>query len=141
MPGKVIIQTYNPDHYSIKYAKEQNYNSFYKSEIALRKQLKYPPFCDIILISIAGNEEKMVEKVANFFYTKIQKSNLENISIYKPVPAPINKIKNKYRWRIIMKGKLDNNIIDILNHITEDFYKKNVKNVQVVIDTNPNNMM
>ena len=83
----------------------------------------------------------MVEKVANFFYAKIQKSNIKRISVYRPVPAPINKIKNKYRWRIIIKGKLDNNIIDTINYVTEEFYKKKIKDVQVIIDTNPNNMM
>ena len=48
--GKVLVQTYNPDNYAIEYAKEQNYESFYNAEIDLRKMLKYPPFCDIILI-------------------------------------------------------------------------------------------
>ena len=141
LPGKVVIQTYNPDHYSIILAKEQNYNEFYKSEMLLRKQLKYPPFCDIILIGISGKNENTVEKVAKFFYSKLKSDNLTNFSIYKPVPAPINKIKNQYRWRIIIKGKLSNNIIDVLNRITEEFYNKKIKNVRLIIDANPNNMM
>ena len=50
--GRVIIQTYNPDNYAIEYSKMQDYNLFYNAEISLRKQLKYPPFCDIILVKI-----------------------------------------------------------------------------------------
>ena len=58
LPGKVIIQTYNPDNFSIELAQKQDYNQFYNTEIALRKQLKYPPFCDIIIISFTGINEK-----------------------------------------------------------------------------------
>ena len=56
--GRVIIQTYNPDNFSIECSKEQNYDLFYETEIKLRKQLKYPPFCDIITICISSEDEK-----------------------------------------------------------------------------------
>ena len=60
--GKVIVQTYNPDNFSILCAKEQNYRKFYETEILLRKQLKFPPFCDIIVIGFSGlNENKIIE--------------------------------------------------------------------------------
>ena len=54
LPGKVIIQSYNPDNFSIQCAKKQNYEMFYDTEITLRKQLKYPPFCDIIVIGFSS---------------------------------------------------------------------------------------
>ena len=141
IPGKVIIQTYNPDHYSIICAKEQNYEKFYQEEIGIRKQLKYPPFCDIILIGISGNNEEKVKNIAECIFLYLQKKKLIPWAIYRPVPAPINKIKNKYRWRIIMKGKLDHTSIEILNTMIEEFYKKNQKDIQIVLDANPNNMM
>ena len=58
--GRVIIQTYNPDSFSIDYAKKQDYKLFYNTEIMLRKGLKYPPFCDIIMLLITGENEKEV---------------------------------------------------------------------------------
>ncbi len=58
LPGKVIIQTYNPNSFPIELSKEQNYDLFYNTEIKLRQQLKYPPFCDIILIGFYGENEK-----------------------------------------------------------------------------------
>ena len=88
--GNVVIQTYNPDHYSITCAKEQNYDMFYNKEIILRKQLNYPPFCDIIMVGISGKDEFKVEKVANSFYESIKKSATSNFAIYKPVPSPID---------------------------------------------------
>ena len=63
-PGRVIIQTYNPDNYAIIHSKTQNYHAFYNTEIHLRKMLKYPPFCDIILIKFQGTDLDELKKVA-----------------------------------------------------------------------------
>lgn len=60
LPGKVIVQSYNPENFSIQCAKKQNYENFYETEIALRKQLKYPPFCDITVVSFNGLQEKEI---------------------------------------------------------------------------------
>ena len=141
--GQVIIQTYNPDNFCIKYAKEQNYDMFYETEIELRKELKYPPFCDIIMIGISSASEQEVEKASRKIYELINKENIKyktKIEVYKPVVAPISKIKNKYRWRIIIKCKLNNNIINLLNSVLEKYYNLKFKNTRVVVDVNPNNM-
>ena len=66
----------------------------------------------------------------------IKKENI-NIVLYKPLPCPIDKIKNKYRWRIILKGKLNNKIIDIINMAIE---KANNKTTRIIVDTNPANL-
>ncbi len=136
--GKVIIQTYNPDNFCIECSKEQDYEKFYNAEIVLRKQLKYPPFCDIIVIGISGANENQIKNVSNLIYSNIAKLYKKNFAIYKPLPAPIDKIKNKYRWRIIMKCKLDNNIIDTINSSLNNI---NTTKVRISIDVNPNNMM
>ena len=66
--GNVIIQTYNPDSFSIQCAKEQNYHKFYNTEIVLREQLKYPPFCDIIVIGFNGTDEKQIQEISQKTY-------------------------------------------------------------------------
>ena len=136
--GNVIIQTYNPDNFCIECSKEQDYEKFYNAEIMLRKQLKYPPFCDIIVIGISGTNENEVKNISNFIYNNISKQYKNNFSIYKPMPAPIDRIKNKFRWRIIMKCKLDNNIIDVVNYSLKDIKSSKVR---VSIDVNPNSMI
>lgn len=138
LPGKVIIQTYNPENYSILCAKKQNYDLFYKYEINIRKQLKYPPFCDIILFNIISSDAENVKKIAKTLYIELNKKNNNKYILYKPVPSPINKIKNKYRWRIILKCKFDNNMIDIINEVLAICYddKKGI----VLVDVNPTNM-
>lgn len=65
----------------------------------------------------------------------------DNIFIYKPVPAPIDKIKNKYRWRMIVKCKVNSKILDIIKYSTEDENLSKMKNTSIIVDINPNNLM
>ena len=139
--GKVIIQTYNPENFAIECSKEQNYEKFYETEIALRKQLKYPPFCDIISIGITDTDDDKIKNVSEKIYKDINyliKKESLAIMVYKPLPCPIDKIKNRYRWRIILKGKLNNKIIDIINSAIG---KINSKTTRIIVDTNPTSLV
>lgn len=147
LPGKVIIQTYNPDNFSIECAKKQDYHLFYDTEIMMRKQLKYPPFCDIIVIGVSSEDEQTGRKITQNLHTylknRVVQENL-GIILYKGLPAPIDKIKNKYRFRIIIKCKFGNDIIDLVNDVLTQYQSmkesKSDKN-RVIIDLNPNNWM
>ena len=141
LPGKVIIQSYNPENFSIQDAQKQDYDKFYETEIALRKQLKYPPFCDIIVIGFNGTSEKEIEKVSSIVYEMvINKLNKDEFKIFKPMPSPIDKIQNKFRWRIIIKGNMNEKANETLNEILKILYEKDYKNTRVTIDVNPNTM-
>ena len=142
--GRVIIQTYNPDNFSIECAKKQDYDLFYNTEISLRKQLKYPPFCDIILIGFTSVIEQEVVKVAGriheYLKNRVLKENI-GIILYRALPSPIDKIKNKYRWRILIKCKFGEEITDLIYDVLEEFQKLKSKSTKITIDLNPNNMM
>ena len=142
LPGKVIIQSYNPENFSIQNAQKQNYEEFYETEIALRKQLKYPPFCDIIIIGFNSINEEEIKKVSNLAY-EIATKNLDNeeYKIFKPMPSPIDKIQNKFRWRIIIKGNMNEKANETLNELLKTLYAKDYKNTKITIDVNPNNMV
>ena len=141
LPGKVIIQTYNPNNFSIICAQKQNYNMFYETEIELRKQLKYPPFCDIILIGFNSGKEEEIKGVSLFMYNELNsKLNKNEFKIFKPMPCPIDKIQNRYRWRIIIKGNMTLEANKILNESLQNAYNKNIKDTRISIDINPNNM-
>ena len=140
LPGRVIIQTYNPENFAIECSKKQDYDKFYETEIELRKQLKYPPFCDIISIGLTDIDNNKIKNVSERLYKNIknliEKENT-NIFIYKPLPCPIDKIKNRYRWRIIIKGKLTNKLINVINKAIEI---TNSKTTRIIVDTNPSNL-
>ena len=141
IPGKVVIQTYNPDNFSIICAQKQDYNMFYETEIALRRQLKYPPFCDIILIGLNSYQEAEIKNVSYRIYQYLeQRLNKEEFKVLRPMPCPIDKIQNRYRWRIIIKGKMTEKANEILNACLKDIYQENIKDTRIAIDINPNNM-
>lgn len=136
--GKVVVQTYNPDSFTIECAREQNYKKFYDQEIKLRNVLKYPPFCDIIKVEVSDFNEKEAQGVINAVYENLLQTNEKNMQIYAPMPSPISKIKNRYRYRIIIKCIIGNNIISKINKSINSI--KTTNNTRISVDINPNNM-
>lgn len=105
LSGRVFIQTYCPEHYSVVYSREHDYDGFYAHEIAVRRQMMYPPFTKIFSILFTGEEEKKII-ILLFTLTDIMKHYDKNqlFETIGPAPAFISKIKNNYRWRLIVKS-------------------------------------
>ena len=104
--GDVIVQTYNPDHYSIQAAQEHDYRRFYQEEIALRASLLYPPFSHAASILLRGEDESLViqtAKLLNEQLESLKESNFPEVQIRGPAPAPLAKIKNRYRWHFLLR--------------------------------------
>lgn len=139
--GKVFIQTYNPDNYAILCSQKQDYKEFYNGEISLRKRLNYPPFCDIILVRVHSEDFNKVKDVSKKIYEDLVKQKNENLLVYKPVPSPIDKIQNIYRWRIVIKGRLNKMAIATIKRAVQPFYGGKYKDVNIIVDSNPNSMM
>ena len=148
--GKVVLQTYNPDHYSIVHAKEQDYIGFYNSEIILRKEFLYPPFLNIMNILIYGKNKFNVGKLSKEIYNIIGR-DIYNVYgedyrnyIIGPNPAPIEKIKDNFRYQIILK--ISEEYIDIFKTIVKrvciyNENKLNMKDIKISIDVNPVNIL
>ncbi len=136
-PGRAFIQTYSPDEFSIQMAKNQDYENFYYTEINMREKLNYPPFCDIIVCVLSGIDEKIIERCANDLYELLKLS----FEVYRPVAAPISKINDNYRWRLLIKTNANDENINILKDCLDKFYKIKNENVTLNLDINPNNMM
>jgi primosomal protein N' (replication factor Y) len=104
--GKVVIQTIHPTHPVFKFVKDHNYDSFYDKEIQSRKEFEYPPFCRMVLIEVNGLNVKEVYTIASKIYLFLSKNNkTEDINILKPAPSIIYKLKNKYRYNVIIKTR------------------------------------
>lgn len=139
LEGNVIIQTYNPEGFPIECAKEQDYLKFYNQEIMLRSVLKYPPFCDIIKVEVNDIDEETAKNAINLIYERLLKYNQKDMCIYAPMPSPISKIKNRYRYRIIIKCKIGNTVINEINEVINAIKTSN--NTRISVDINPNNMI
>ena len=130
--GNVIIQCFNPDHYSIQYASKNDYVSFYNEDMSIRKKLKYPPYYNICLIKLIGPDFQELNKES----LKIKEYlNNTNSIVLGPSPCSIPKIYNKYYIQIIIKYK---NIKDIYNELKFiiDKTKSNSKFI-LELDLNP----
>lgn len=136
--GRVIVQTYESDNYSIVAARDHDYEKFYEQEILLREQLNYPPFCDITLINVSGEDEaKVIEdsRIIREAFEGVFKGR-EGVYVLKEVPAPISKIKNKYRFRIIIKSLEGSSINEEINSVLESD-KLDLVSSEFTIDFNP----
>jgi primosomal protein N' (replication factor Y) len=107
--GKVILQTYAPEHYAIQFAAEHDYSGFYQAEIQLRREIGYPPFSRLARIIFLSDSLEYVEKQARFIFNtlqeKIQSENLVDISLIGPAPCFYAQYKGLHRWHIIVRGK------------------------------------
>ena len=109
--GRVFIQTYNPEHYSIIYAKDHDYTNFYEHEISLRRQMMYPPFTKIFLILFTCESEKKIIVTLFKLLDIMNYYNKRNqFEMLGPAPAMISKIKEQYRWKLIVKGEQEDKL-------------------------------
>ena len=134
-PGEVIIQTFNPDHYSIRYAKNHDYLNFYKEEMAIRKQLNYSPYYFITLVRISCKDYEEGFKHANKIKDYLEKNLSSDTILLGPTMASMFKINNIYNYQCIIKYKKDLKLKDTLINI-DNIYKTNNK-VNVEIDVDP----
>lgn len=139
--GLVIVQSYDPSNYSLQFAKNNDYESLYEKEIVLRKLMDNPPFGKIMCIGASSKDENLLKKFMNTIYENLKDiAENNNYSILKPVPCIITKLRENYRWQILIKGNLREEINikikDILYILSKSVYNK----IRVSIDINPNNM-
>ena len=133
--GEVIIQTFNPDHYSIVTAKMHDYIAFYNYEMGIRKTLSYPPYYYLALIKVKSKDFNLCFEEGNKIVSYLKGSLSNNSIVLGPTTANVLKVNNIYTIQVIIKYKVDDNLIPSLESIISK-YKKNSK-VVLDIDINP----
>ncbi len=145
LPGRAIIQTYNPDNRTLALAAAQNYHEFYKNEIALRKALLFPPFCDIALVSFSCEDEQQLKAAVAAYHQNIQNLRKKEFSdlamvVFGPFEAPIYKLNERYRMRFVMKVKNNRRMREFLRRAIASLDTRITKKVQITVDMNPGNL-
>jgi primosomal protein N' (replication factor Y) len=140
--GEVLIQTYTPQHYSLQYAVNYDYEGFYEKEFTVRAMMKYPPFGKLLLINGTSKKEELLK---NFMHkiTMMIKPLVENcldIEILGPIPCMISKLKENYRWQIVIKGEFDSYFSKNIKEILYDENKNVYNDIRISMDINPNNL-
>lgn len=106
-PGEVIVQTYNPDHYSVTAASRHDYGLFYAHELAFRRTAGYPPFSELALLTVAGPEERVAGEAAEELAGRVAKLAGGGAVVLGPSPAPLSRLRGLYRFHVLVKGRLD----------------------------------
>lgn len=141
-PGEVVIQTYDPEHYSIVHAAKQDYKAFYEEEMMYRELLLYPPAAHMLAILVISGEEERGKGLAEEIGKRIkEKAEKEPVYIIGPAPASVGKINDLYRHMLYVKHAEYKKLVEIKNML-EDFLeeksrKREIKKETVQFDFNP----
>lgn len=133
--GEVIIQGFNIDHYSIETACNNDYETFYKEEMRLRKILKYPPYYNICLIKMSGKNDEFLNSEANKVMHYLETNLIKQVEIFGPNFSSLPKINNIFYMQIIIKYKKMIDIIESINYLNNNYKSNNRINLE--IDLNP----
>ena len=144
--GRVVIQTYYPNHYSLKAARRQDYPLFFQEEIEFRRRFQYPPFSALVSLLVQGRDRGSTLDLAN----RLGRSLLEHrkrisahprLRILGPAPAPLERIKGEYRFQILIKAVRRPEALEVVRSSREDLSRKGVNLKQVSVDVDPVNLM
>lgn len=142
-PGEVVVQTYQPEHYSVVCAAAQDYEAFYEAEMTYRELLSYPPAAHMAAVQITAAEEARGESLAAYLAGKVRKETdgipAERLSVIGPAKAGIGKIKDIYRFVFYIKGREYADLIKIKDSLEEEVRRLQLKNEAVQFDFNPIN--
>lgn len=145
LAGRAIIQTYLPDNPIIKLASHQDYKSFYADEIANRRTMVFPPFCDLCVVGFSGATEFKTFEYAKKFsrnMMKIIRTTYKDLplKVIGPVPSAIAKLNNKYRYKIVLKCKNNKRFREMMSSMLTEFITESASNeVSISVDINPFN--
>jgi primosomal protein N' (replication factor Y) (superfamily II helicase) len=146
-PGQVYIQTFSPDHYIFKYVRHHDYLGFYHQEIGFRRELMYPPFSRLINVLFLGNNEESVKQAAGRISLLLREAVetqhwASSLEVLGPVPAPITRIKGRFRWQMLLKGgnsALLHKAAGIIQQADKTINRGT--GVQIVLDVDPVDML
>ena len=135
--GQVLIQSYNPQHYAIRFAKDQDYEGFYAYEMGIRRQLGYPPYYFTIGITLSHKKEEEVVKRAYEVMNILRSGLSETSNIFGPTPKPIARTHNLYHYQILIKYRLEDELGPTLNQVLALTQERENSELRLSIDHEP----
>ena len=145
LKGEVFIQSYQTGHYSLRHVLTHDYRGFYEEELRYRKSAVYTPFARLVLIEFKGPNEKNVQHSAEKF-SAVLRHHIPQAVILGPIAAVISKIKNNYRWQIIVKALKSNDpsgalVRNAVTRVVQQVPSSNGSDVRVIVDVDPQGIM
>ena len=140
--GRVILQTFDPDHEAIQCAASHAYESFFERDSELRRELLYPPYGHLILVRVEGNNEKRVEKKAIKIgrAARLLKGESREVLIMGPAPSPRKKMVGRFRWQLLFKAAARGPVRSLIKALISEGYLKG-HGLKIVVDVDPIDLM
>ncbi|RLB40978.1 MAG: primosomal protein N' [Deltaproteobacteria bacterium] len=145
--GRVIIQTFNPDHYAVQAAVAHDYKTFLEKELGLREELGYPPFRHLACLTFLGNSEGRTETFAELVGRGIReilagwRKRGSQIQILGPVESPVGRLKGKYRRQILLKARNSGLMRHLILSVEERYGRRpEARGVRLIVDVDPYQM-
>jgi primosomal protein N' (replication factor Y) len=142
-PGRVLVQTFFPDHYAIRMAAEQNYEAFFQKEMRFRRVMHYPPVTALANVIAQGSKLEhaaLVAKHVGNFLIPLEKTT-EGLKILGPTPAPLAKLEGRYRIQFLIKCTSRARLSSILQRLVDHTEQKGIPQRSLMIDMDPANIM
>ncbi|MBT8347157.1 MAG: primosomal protein N' [Desulfofustis sp.] len=142
--GKVIIQTLQPDHYAISLAADNDYKALIERELAIRQEVGFPPYCRLVFI-IVENREDQVARTSSRSIVDLARTwcrthdHSQSLSVLGPAPAPLERLRDRYRWQILLKSISLQPLHSLVDWISATFQPPSA--TRVIIDIDPENML
>ena len=140
LPGRVIIQTFSPEHYSIRHAVHHDFIGFYEEEIRFREELDYPPFSRLVVIRISGPDSRAVERKSSRIAVegrRIASNRKTPVQVLGPTPALLARLKNRYRWQVLLRGKSSVELHRTVERIMASKAAKPEKGMKIQMEFDP----
>jgi primosomal protein N' (replication factor Y) len=146
-PGRVLVQTYRPSHYAVRFAIAHDFAGFATEELRYREALGYPPFSRLANLRFDGMDAARVESAARTSAEALRVHNgaatrVRQVKILGPAPAPIERLRGRYRWQILLKGRSAGDLRRLARPVFEDADRRGrAAGVRVAIDVDPYGML
>ncbi|WP_071130271.1 primosomal protein N' [Enterococcus timonensis] len=137
LPGEVVIQSFNPEHYAIQLAQKQDYENFYQKEMNLRHLGGYPPYFYTVQVTASHKEEDVAAKTIFNFFTLLKENLTDQAIFIGPSPKAILRVNNQFYYQLLIKYKNEPNLAELLKQIQEKTLELAFKGVKVAIDVEP----
>lgn len=140
-PGRVIIQTLRPEHYAIQLAQAHDYQQLYDKEMEIRASPMFPPYLRMINLKISGSREGQVQAVAAQVAELCRAGSPKGVEILGPAPSPIDRIRDRYRWQVLLKGSDSAALHGVCRRVLDKHTSLAKGDIRIAIDVDPESMM
>lgn len=142
-PGRVVVQTYNPDHPAVVFSARQDFETFASRELAQRKEAGYPPFGHLVLVRISGTREDSTARAAGILGEIARRvcQDAAGVQCLGPSPAPISRLKGRFRWQLLLKGAVRAELHRVTSRILEQVRPGFPSRIRLTVDVDPQSFL